>query len=165
MAWALPRAANQFWMLSEPTQAIAFLQTIRNRVSAPAACATLDALAATFAMNAGTPLRALRLAEEVLASPDADDVAIGWAASAAALSSAGSAGSAGSTSSPRGRCPPSIRACCGSPAASAGSPRCSGGPAGRGAGARAALHRVRRAAAARPRDRRGARVLRSDRTG
>src|ERR1700758_2887300 len=31
MAWALPRAANQFWMLSEPTQAVAFLQTIRNR--------------------------------------------------------------------------------------------------------------------------------------
>jgi hypothetical protein len=88
MAWALPRAANQFWMLSKPTQAVAFLQTIRNRISAPAAAATLDALAATFAMNAGTPLRALRLAEEVLASPHADEVAIGWAASAAALSSA-----------------------------------------------------------------------------
>src|ERR1700686_2087284 len=93
MAWALPRAANQFWMLSQPTQAVAFLQTVRNRVSAPAARATLDALAATFAMNAGTPLRALRLADEVLASPDADDVAVGWAASAAALSSArGSSG-------------------------------------------------------------------------
>ena len=88
MAWALSRAANQFWMLSKPTQAVAFLQTVRGRVSAPAAGATLDALAATFAMNAGTPLRALRLAEEVLASPHADDVAIGWAASAAALSSA-----------------------------------------------------------------------------
>ena len=88
MAWALPRAANQFWMLSQPTQAIAFVQTIRNRVSAPSALATLDALAATFATNAGTPLRALRLAEEVLTSPDADDVAVGWAASAAALSSA-----------------------------------------------------------------------------
>lgn len=88
MAWALPRAANQFWMLSEPTKAAAFLQTVRNRVSAPGARATLDALAATFAMNAGTPLRALRLAEEVLASPHADDVAVGWAASTAALSSA-----------------------------------------------------------------------------
>ncbi len=88
MAWALPRAANQFWMLSEPTKAAAFLQTVRNRVSAPGARATLDALAATFAMNAGTPLRALRLADEVLASPHADDVAVGWAASAAALSSA-----------------------------------------------------------------------------
>ena len=88
MAWALPRAANQFWLLSKPTQAVAFLQTIRNRISAPAAGATLDALAATFAMNAGTPLRALRLAEDVLASPHADEVAIGWAASAAALSSA-----------------------------------------------------------------------------
>ncbi|OBI46543.1 hypothetical protein A5707_21085 [Mycobacterium kyorinense] len=37
-------------------------------------------------MNAGTPLRALRLADEVLASPHAGD--IGWAASAAALCSA-----------------------------------------------------------------------------
>ena len=88
MAWALPRAANQFWMLSEPTQAVAFLQAVRNRVSAPGGRLTLDALAATFAMNAGTPLRALRLAEEVLASPDADDIAVGWAASCAALSSA-----------------------------------------------------------------------------
>ena len=88
MTWALPRAANQFWMLSQPTQAVAFLQTVRNRVSAPAARATLDALAATFAMNAGTPLRALRLTDEVLASPHADDVAVGWAASTAALSSA-----------------------------------------------------------------------------
>jgi tetratricopeptide (TPR) repeat protein len=86
--WALPRAANQFWMLSEPERATAFLQTMRNRISAPTALATLDALAATFAMNAGTPLRALRIAGEVLASPHADAVAVGWAASAAALSSA-----------------------------------------------------------------------------
>jgi hypothetical protein len=86
--WALPRAANQFWMLSEPERATAFLQTMRNRISAPTALATLDALAATFAMNAGTPLRALRIADEVLASPHADRVAVGWAASAAALSSA-----------------------------------------------------------------------------
>ena len=88
MAWALPRAANQFWMLSEPEQATAFLQTTRNRVSSPTAQATLDALTATFAMNAGTPLRTLRIAGEVLASPHADEVAVGWAASAAALSSA-----------------------------------------------------------------------------
>jgi hypothetical protein len=88
MAWALPRAANQFWMLSEPAQATAFLQTTRNRVGSPGAQATLDALSATFAMNAGTPLRTLRIAGEVLASPHADAVAVGWAASAAALSSA-----------------------------------------------------------------------------
>lgn len=88
IAWALPRAANQFWMLSEPERATAFLQTTRSRISAPTAQATLDALAATFAMNAGTPLRALRIAGEVLASPHADEVAVGWAASAAALSSA-----------------------------------------------------------------------------
>jgi tetratricopeptide (TPR) repeat protein len=86
--WALPRAANQFWMLSEPERATAFLQTMRNRLSAPTALATLDALAATFAMNAGTPLRALRITGEVLASPHAGGVAVGWAASAAALSSA-----------------------------------------------------------------------------
>ena len=88
LAWALPRAANQFWMLSEPAQATAFLQSTRNRVSSPTAQTTLDALAATFAMNAGTPLRTLRIAGEVLASPHADGVAVGWAASAAALSSA-----------------------------------------------------------------------------
>jgi hypothetical protein len=88
MAWALPRAANQFWMLGEPAQATAFLQTTRNRVASPGAQATLDALSATFAMNAGTPLRTLRIADEVLASPHADAVAVGWAASAAALSSA-----------------------------------------------------------------------------
>ena len=88
MAWALPRAANQFWMLSEPAQATAFLQTTRARVASPGAQATLDALSATFAMNAGTPLRTLRIAGEVLESPHADAVAVGWAASAAALSSA-----------------------------------------------------------------------------
>jgi hypothetical protein len=88
MAWALPRAANQFWMLSEPAQATAFLQTTRSQVSSPGAQTTLDALSATFAMNAGTPLRTLRIAGEVLESPHADAVAVGWAASAAALSSA-----------------------------------------------------------------------------
>ncbi len=88
MGWALPRAANQFWMLDEPERATAFLQTTRNRVAAPTAKATLDALAATFAMNSGTPLRALRIAGEVLASPHADEVGVGWAASTAALCSA-----------------------------------------------------------------------------
>jgi hypothetical protein len=88
MAWALPRAANQFWMLSEPERATAFLQTTRNRVTTPAAQTTLDALSATFAMNAGSPSRAKQIADEVLASPAADDTAVGWAAAAAALSSA-----------------------------------------------------------------------------
>jgi MalT-like TPR region len=88
MAWALPRAANQFWMLSEPERATAFLQTTRNRVTSPAARTTVDALSATFAMNAGRPGRAMELAAEVLASPDADDTAIGWSAAAAALSCA-----------------------------------------------------------------------------
>jgi tetratricopeptide (TPR) repeat protein len=88
MEWALPRAANQFWMLSEPERATAFLRTIRGRVSTPAAQTTLDALSATFAMNAGSPNRAKQIADEVLASPAADDTAVGWAAAAAALSSA-----------------------------------------------------------------------------
>jgi tetratricopeptide (TPR) repeat protein len=88
MAWALPRAANQFWMLSQPERATAFLQTTRNRVTSPAAQTTVDALSATFAMNAGRPGRAMELAEEVLASPHADDTAIGWSAAAAALSCA-----------------------------------------------------------------------------
>ncbi|AKS32994.1 ATP-binding protein [Mycolicibacterium goodii] len=88
MAWALPRAANQFWMLSEPERAVAFLRTTRNRVGSPHAQITLDALLATFTMNSGTPRRALELAVQVLDSPDADDTAVGWAASTAALSSA-----------------------------------------------------------------------------
>ncbi|OBG16578.1 AAA family ATPase [Mycolicibacterium celeriflavum] len=88
MAWALPRAANQFWMLSEPERATAFLRATRNRVTSPMARTTLDALSATFAMNAGSVSRAVELADEVLASPAADDTAVGWAAAAAALSSA-----------------------------------------------------------------------------
>jgi tetratricopeptide (TPR) repeat protein len=88
IAWALPRAANQFWMLSEPERATAFLRTTRGRVSTPVAQTTLDALSATFAMNAGSPSRAKQIADKVLTSPAADDTAVGWAAAAAALSSA-----------------------------------------------------------------------------
>ena len=88
LAWALPRAANQFWMLSEPERATAFLATIRRRVNGASARLTLDALSATFAMNAGNLTRALDIATEVLATPDAPDMAVAWAASAAALSSA-----------------------------------------------------------------------------
>ena len=88
MAWALPRAANQFWMLSEPERATAFLRAIRGRVTTPQAQTTLDALAATFAMNAGAPERALALADTVLSAQAADHTAVGWAASAAALSCA-----------------------------------------------------------------------------
>lgn len=85
IAWALPRAANQFWMLDEPERATAFLRAVRARL---ASATTVDALLSTFAMNAGSPQRALELADAVLAAPDADDRATGWAASAAALSSA-----------------------------------------------------------------------------
>lgn len=88
ITWAVPRAANQFWMLGEPEKATAFLQTIRGRVTEPAARTVLDALTATFAMNAGNLQRSITLATEVLSKPDAADTAVAWAASAAALSSA-----------------------------------------------------------------------------
>lgn len=88
MAWALPRAANQFWMLSEPERATAFLQNVRRRVTTPSARITLDALSGTFAMNAGQVRRAIEIADEVLTAPDSPDMAVAWSASAAALSSA-----------------------------------------------------------------------------
>ena len=88
MAWALPRAANQFWMLSEPERAAVFLQTVRNRVGTTSSRITLDALSGTFAMNAGNVRRAVAIADEVLEHADAPDMAVAWAASAGALSSA-----------------------------------------------------------------------------
>lgn len=88
IAWALPTAANQFWMLSEPERATAFLRTIHRKVSDPAARTTVDALSATFAMNAGNLSGAAEAAAQVLASPAADDTAVGWAASTAALCAA-----------------------------------------------------------------------------
>jgi len=88
MALALPRAANQFWMLSEPERATAYLQTVRGRVGTAANQSTLDALSATFAMNAGNVRRAAELADDVLARPDLPEMAVAWAASAAALSAA-----------------------------------------------------------------------------
>ena len=88
MAWALPRAANQFWNLSEPERATTFLQNVRGRVGEASSHITLDALSATFAMNAGNVRRAIEVADEVLGHADAPDMAVAWAASAAALCSA-----------------------------------------------------------------------------
>lgn len=88
MAWAVPRAANQFFMLSEPERATAFLQNTQRRISNPASRITLDALSATFAMNAGNITRAIDTATEVLAASQAPDTAVAWASSAAALCSA-----------------------------------------------------------------------------
>ena len=88
MAWALPRAANQFWMLSEPERATVFLHTVRARVHSDAARSTLDALSATFAMNAGNVRRAVEVAGDVLGRPEVPETAVALAASAAALSSA-----------------------------------------------------------------------------
>lgn len=88
MAWALPRAANQFFMLGEPERASAFLAATRGRVTGTAPRITLDALGATFAMNAGNIGRAVEAATAVLADPAADDMAVAWAGSAAALCAA-----------------------------------------------------------------------------
>lgn len=88
MAWALPRAANQFFMLGEPERATAFLAATRGRVTGLAPRITLDALGATFAMNAGNIGRAVEAAAAVLADPAADDMAVAWAGSAAALCAA-----------------------------------------------------------------------------
>jgi hypothetical protein len=85
MAWAIPRAANQFWMLDEPERATAFLSATSGRVTTGAATATVDALLGTFAMNAGSPQRAMEIARDVLASADSDQQAVGWSAAAAAL--------------------------------------------------------------------------------
>ena len=88
MAWALPRAANQFWMLSEPERATTFLHNVRGRVDAESSYLTLDALSATFAMNAGNVCRAVEMSAAVLEHADAPDMAVAWATSATALSSA-----------------------------------------------------------------------------
>ncbi|MCV7013613.1 ATP-binding protein, partial [Mycolicibacterium madagascariense] len=87
-AWTLPKAANRFWMLSESGEAVAYLAEMRSRISEPAAYHTLDALAATFAMNCGDLDRAVRVASVVLESPQAQDLAVAWSAATAALSSA-----------------------------------------------------------------------------
>lgn len=88
MAWALPRAANQFWMLSEPERATAFLRTVRGRVGSSTAQSTIDALSSTFAMNSGMPAAAMDLVTKVLSREDADATAVGWASAAGALSCA-----------------------------------------------------------------------------
>lgn len=88
MAWALPRAANQFFMLGEPERATAFLAATRGRVDGAGPRITLDALGATFAMNAGNIGRAVEVATAVLADSAADDMAVAWAGSAAALCAA-----------------------------------------------------------------------------
>src|SRR5262249_2339229 len=88
MAWTLLRAANQFFMLSDRERAPAFLRTSRGRIPDAGRRITIDALSATFAMNAGNVGRAVEVSREVLASPSADDQAVAWAASAAALCAA-----------------------------------------------------------------------------
>lgn len=88
MAWTLPKAANQFWMLGDSEAAIKFLDAMRARISEPAALHTIDALAATFAMNSGDLGRAIAVSADVLKSDAAQDIAVAWAAATATLSHA-----------------------------------------------------------------------------
>lgn len=88
VAWVLPKAANQFWMRGESERARELLAQIRTRVVNPSSRDVLDALAATFALNAGEIVDARRDAERVLASDTADDLAVAWAAATAALANA-----------------------------------------------------------------------------
>lgn len=85
-AWTLPKAANQFWMLRESEAAVVFLTDMRKRISEPSALNVIDSLAATFAMSAGEPQRAVKIAMTVLDAPTSEDLAVAWASSAAALS-------------------------------------------------------------------------------
>src|SRR4029077_16332361 len=86
--WPQTKRASQFWMLDQPEAAVDFLYAMRDRISEPAAVATIDPLVATFAVNAGAPLRALEIAAKVLDSPASEDLAVAWAAATATLSSA-----------------------------------------------------------------------------
>jgi hypothetical protein len=88
IAWAMPRAANQFWMLNEPERAVIFLHNVRRQLGEKSSHLTLDALSGTFAMNAGNIRKAVEIADEVLSHADAPDDAVAWAASADALCSA-----------------------------------------------------------------------------
>ncbi len=88
MAWAMPRAANQFWMLNQPERAVIFLHNVRRQLGEKSSHLTLDALSGTFAMNAGNIRKAVEIADEVLSHTDAPDDAVAWAASADALCSA-----------------------------------------------------------------------------
>ena len=54
------RAANQFFMLSEPERATIFLNNTKNRIGSSSSRVTLEALSATFAMNAGQRLAGRR---------------------------------------------------------------------------------------------------------
>jgi DNA-binding NarL/FixJ family response regulator len=87
-SWTLPKAANRFWMLSESREAVAYLADMRARVTEPGAYHTLDALAATFAMNSGQLDEATRVAAVVLDAQEAPHLAVAWAAATATLSSA-----------------------------------------------------------------------------
>jgi DNA-binding NarL/FixJ family response regulator len=87
-SWTLPKAANQFWMLDEPEQAMFFLTEMRTRVTDPGAVSMIDALAATFAMNAGDPRQAVQVTTSILAWPLAPELTVAWAAATATLASA-----------------------------------------------------------------------------
>ncbi|BBZ27565.1 transcriptional regulator [Mycolicibacterium madagascariense] len=86
--WAICKAANEFWMLRRAEQAASWLTQLRARITEPTQLATIDGLASQFAMNLGRLDDCLRLADAVLTTPGVQDLAVAWAASAAALSCA-----------------------------------------------------------------------------
>ncbi|MCV7193754.1 helix-turn-helix transcriptional regulator [Mycolicibacterium brumae] len=85
VVWALPKTANQFWMRGESEKARELLADVRGKVTDPAGRDVLDALSATFALNAGEIEKSLRIAEGVLDSHIAGPLAIAWASATAAL--------------------------------------------------------------------------------
>lgn len=88
VAWALPKTANQFWMRGDSAAARTVLAEVRARVGEHAAAGALDALAATFALNAGELTDARATAGDILARPGAGDLAVAWAAATATLAAA-----------------------------------------------------------------------------
>ena len=88
VAWALPKTANQFWMRGDSAAARTVLAEVRARVGEHAAAGALDALAATFALNAGELTEARATAGDILARPGAGDLAVAWAAATATLAAA-----------------------------------------------------------------------------
>ena len=124
MAWALPRAANQFWMLSEPERATAFLQTTRNRVTVTGGPDHARRTVGTFAMNAGSPQRAMQIADRGAGVADGrrHGGRLGGVGGGAELRPDGPFAEVDALA--ERAVAADIPACCGSPAGSARPPRC-----------------------------------------
>ena len=79
------RAANLFWSLRRPSEGERVLREAEHAaVSAGPGSLELRGLQAAFAYHLARPREAVETGEEVLASPEASDMALAWAAAAAA---------------------------------------------------------------------------------